>query len=129
MWQLHRYTTNGLLAWTITHASFVALAWYGWIDPAIIAKHWGGLLVASNAYGFALAILVQLKGYYSPTFLVDCKLSGQYAPSLAIDHVLTSVGSLVFDFWGGVELNPRIGNLDLKFFHNGRPGIVAWSLM
>jgi 7-dehydrocholesterol reductase len=107
----------------------VGLAWYGWIDPAIIAKHWEGLLVASNAYGFALAILVQLKGYYSPTFPEDCKLSGQYASFIAIDCTLTSVGSLVFDFWGGVELNPRIGNLDLKFFHNGRPGIVAWSLM
>ena len=42
---------------------------------------------------------------------------------------LTGIGSWVFDFWGGVELNPRIGTLDLKFFHNGRPGIIAWSLM
>lgn len=40
------------------------------------------------------------------------------------------IGSLLFDFWGGVELNPRIGkNFDIKFFHNGRPGIVAWTLM
>ncbi|KAM0704027.1 hypothetical protein Q7P35_008259 [Cladosporium inversicolor] len=108
-----KYITNGLLSWTITHATFVALAWYSWIDPAIIAKHWEGLLVAGNTYGFVLAILVQLKGYYSPTFLEDCKLSG----------------SLLFDFWGGVELNPRIGDLDLKFFHNGRPGIIAWSLI
>jgi hypothetical protein len=29
-----------------------------------------------------------------------------------------------------VELNPRLGkSFDLKFFHNGRPGIVAWTLM
>lgn len=42
---------------------------------------------------------------------------------------LTSQGSWIFDFWAGVELNPRLGALDLKFFHNGRPGIVAWTLM
>lgn len=57
----------------------------------------------------------------------------------------------MFDFWGGVsiklfrqlsqtrtesqflcqvELNPRFGKYwDFKFFHNGRPGIVAWTLM
>jgi len=29
----------------------------------------------------------------------------------------------------GIEFNPRIGNLDFKLFHNGRPGIVAWSLI
>lgn len=29
-----------------------------------------------------------------------------------------------------VELNPRIGTgWDLKFFLNGRPGIIAWTLM
>ena len=30
----------------------------------------------------------------------------------------------------GIELNPRFGPLwDWKLFHNGRPGIVAWTLM
>lgn len=29
-----------------------------------------------------------------------------------------------------VELNPRLGKgFDIKFFFNGRPGIVAWLLM
>lgn len=36
----------------------------------------------------------------------------------------------MFDFYAGVELNPRFGKYwDFKFFHNGRPGIVAWTLM
>jgi 7-dehydrocholesterol reductase len=30
----------------------------------------------------------------------------------------------------GIELNPRIGKLwDFKLFHNGRPGIIAWTLI
>jgi len=33
-------------------------------------------------------------------------------------------------FFLGVELNPRLGSsFDLKLFFNGRPGIVAWSLI
>lgn len=30
----------------------------------------------------------------------------------------------------GIEMNPRIGqSFDFKLFVNGRPGIVAWTLM
>lgn len=37
---------------------------------------------------------------------------------------------MIYDFYMGVELNPRFGKMwDFKLFHNGRPGIVAWTLM
>ena len=29
----------------------------------------------------------------------------------------------------GVELNPRIGDFDIKLFHNERIGIELWSLL
>lgn len=29
----------------------------------------------------------------------------------------------------GIELNPRIGNFDIKLFHNERIGIELWSLL
>jgi 7-dehydrocholesterol reductase len=36
----------------------------------------------------------------------------------------------LYDMYMGVELNPRFGKyFDFKLFHNGRPGIVAWTLM
>lgn len=32
-------------------------------------------------------------------------------------------------FWG-IEFNPRLGKFfDFKLFHNGRPGIIAWTLI
>ncbi|CAK1367642.1 7-dehydrocholesterol reductase [Cercospora beticola] len=112
-YQLH-YRTNGLLAWTLTHALFIGGAWYGYIDPAIIARNWEGLLVACNIYGFVLAILAQVKGHLFPSHPEDRKFSGSW----------------IYDFWAGVELNPRFGSYwDFKFFHNGRPGIVAWTLI
>lgn len=37
---------------------------------------------------------------------------------------------MLYDFYMGIELNPRFGDIwDFKLFHNGRPGIVAWTLM
>lgn len=39
-------------------------------------------------------------------------------------------GSAAFDFYMGIELNPRIGeHFDLKLFTNGRPGLIAWTLV
>jgi 7-dehydrocholesterol reductase len=39
-------------------------------------------------------------------------------------------GSVIYDLYMGIEFNPRFGKMfDFKLFHNGRPGIVAWTLM
>ena len=55
-----------------------------------------------------------MKGYIAPSFSGDCKYSG----------------SLNADYFIGVELNPRLGQLfDIKFFHNERPGIIGWILI
>lgn len=44
--------------------------------------------------------------------------------------LLMTTGSVLYDIYMGVELNPRIGKyFDFKLFTNGRPGIVAWTLM
>lgn len=73
------YTANGLLAWAITHALYIGGSFAGLLDPAMIAKHWEGLLVAVNVYGFVLAILAQWKGYWAPSFPEDRKISGKHS--------------------------------------------------
>jgi 7-dehydrocholesterol reductase len=111
---LLQYTTNGLLAWTITHVAFAVATFTGIIDPAIIAKNWEGLLVAVNIYGLLLAAFCQIKAYVAPSHPQDRKFTG----------------SIIFDYFCGIELNPRIGDWwDFKLFYNGRPGIIAWTLM
>ena len=111
---LLRYKTNGLLAWTITHIAFIGAGVTGMLDLAIIANNWEGLLVASNIYGFLLAGFCLIKGHLAPSHPNDRKFSG----------------SLIFDYFVGIELNPRFGELwDFKLFHNGRPGIIAWTLI
>ena len=72
-----QYTTNGLMAYCLTHLLFLAASVLGIIDPAIIAKHWEGLLMASSVYGLFLSAFVQCKGYWFPSYPADCKSSGE----------------------------------------------------
>lgn len=111
---LLKYTTNGLLAWTLTHAAYAATSFIGLLDPAIIARNWEGLLVTVNVYGLVLAGFAYVKAYLAPSHPLDRKFSG----------------SIIFDYFCGIELNPRLGDKwDFKLFYNGRPGIIAWTLM
>ena len=84
------YTANGLLAWGITHALYIGGSYVGVLDPAMIAKHWEGLLVAVNTYGFVLSILAQWKGYWAPSFPEDRKISGKNKALYLCCTVLTS---------------------------------------
>lgn len=110
----NKYNINGMQAWLISHLLFfVATFGLGWFSPTIIFDHWGDLFWIMNIIGFTLAIFVFVKAYRFPTFAKDRKFSG----------------NIIYDFFMGIELNPRIGALDLKLFFNGRPGIVAWTLI
>lgn len=36
------------------------------------------------------------------------------------------LGYIIYDFFMGRELNPRIKNFDIKFFCEMRPGLMGW---
>ena len=38
-------------------------------------------------------------------------------------------GNIIYDFFMGHELNPRIGPLDLKVFCELRPGLIGWMML
>ncbi|KAG7063692.1 hypothetical protein JMJ76_0006152, partial [Colletotrichum scovillei] len=108
------YRTNGLNAWFVTHAFAAALCYFGILDPAFIPKNWGGLVLTMNAAGLLLSVLAFIKAHLRPTHADDRKFSG----------------SIFYDFYMGIEHNPRLwGDFDLKLFTNGRPGIIAWTLI
>ena len=71
------YTTNGVMAWAVTHLLFLTSSVLGIIDSAIIAKTWPGLFVAANTYGFAMGIFAQLKAYVAPSHPEDDKFTGE----------------------------------------------------
>ncbi|EDO38405.1 predicted protein [Nematostella vectensis] len=107
------YKCNGLNAWIFTHALFIALAYFDLMKMTVIYNYWGSLLVLANILGILLTAFVYVKAHYFPTHKEDRCFSG----------------SFFYDFYMGIEANPRIGNLDFKLFFNGRPGIVAWTLI
>lgn len=53
-------------------------------------------------------------------------LKGNFAPSSS-DH--GSSGNLLFDYYWGTELYPRILRWDVKQFSNCRFGMMAWPLL
>ncbi|KAK3806795.1 MAG: 7-dehydrosterol-delta 7-reductase [Benniella sp.] len=109
------YKVNGLLAWTISHIIYAAGGLYfGWWELSIIHDNWAGLLVSANLYGYFLTFFCYFKAHYFPSHAADRKFSG----------------SFIYDLLMGIEFNPRIGKyFDFKLFHNGRPGIVAWTMI
>lgn len=109
-----KYNINGFQAWIVTHVLFILGAFvFGIFSPTIIVKHWGSLLWMVNITGFLLAIYVFIKAFISPSAPVELKRTS----------------SKLYDFYMGIELNPRIRSFDFKLFFNGRPGILAWTLI
>ncbi len=108
------YTINGLQAWILSHVLFISASiGLGWFSPSIIADYWGPLLIVTNCVGYLVALFAYIKAYRFPTSEQDRKFSG----------------NPLYDFFMGVEFNPRIGSFDFKLFFNGRPGIIAWTLI
>ena len=110
-----KYGINGLQAWIISNTLFLANALYfHWFSPAIIVDNFGSLLIIANIMGYSVSFFALFKAYLFPSFAEDRKFSG----------------NIFYDFLMGIEFNPRIGNwFDFKLFFNGRPGIVAWSVI
>lgn len=150
------YRTNGLAAWVVTHVLYALLSWYGVLDPGFVPRNWSGLVAAMSFMGFLVTTLAFVKAYAFPTHTEDRKFSGTSGvwsvasspdraqalssgpPGLwrttrvsqvaSANHVF--VGSAAYDYYMGIELNPRFGEtFDFKLFTNGRPGMLSWTLM
>ncbi len=107
------YRANGVWAF----ASTMILWWLctGPLDlfsGAIVYDHFGEILGALNLFS-----LIFCAGLY---------LKGRFAPSTA-DHGTT--GNLIFDYYWGTELYPRVLGWDLKQFTNCRFGMMAWPVI
>jgi 7-dehydrocholesterol reductase len=113
--QVLEYKLNGFAAWVLSLTLGVGCACFGLFDLTIIARKWGTLVATLNLYGILLAAVFFVKAHLFPSHKGDRRFSG----------------SALYDFYMGIELNPRIfhRHWDIKLFHNGRPGIIGWALM
>lgn len=108
-----KYRTNGFFAVTVSGVG-VALAVHQGVDLSYIHSHFLQLAVASFLVSLLLSIYLYVRSGHAPAQL----------RALGGDS-----GSLMYDFFKGRELNPRVGNFDLKFFCEMRPGLIGWCVI
>jgi len=104
------YKMNGWVSFCITLGLFFLAVRLGWVKATIVYDHFGPLLTTINLFAFALSLILYFfakwgKGTEKPT------------------------GNFIYDYFMGVNLNPRIGSFDLKFFFESRPGLIGWVMV
>ena len=109
------YTDNGFLCYVVTIVAFVALTFglkqYG-MSPTIVYDHFGEFLGTLTVFSHVLCIALHLKGLFYPS---------------SSDSGTT--GNLIFDYYWGTELYPRVFGIDVKVFTNCRFGMTVWPLL
>jgi len=107
------YKINALMAYWVTISAWFLFAYQlNLFSPTFIYDNFGSFISVGTIFGVALALTMYFKGIYYPTN-TDRSVHGKF----------------FYDLWMGVELNPRIGNFDLKIFFIGRVAMLGWALV
>lgn len=108
-----KYRTNGFFAIAVSSLA-VAAALHQGVDLTYIHSHFLQLAVAAFLISLLLSVYLYIRSFKAP------------ADQLALGG---NSGSVMYDFFKGRELNPRIKNFDLKFFCEMRPGLIGWCVI
>ncbi|GFS16207.1 delta(14)-sterol reductase [Elysia marginata] len=108
-----KYRCNGFLALVVSLAG-LGIAVYLKLPVTKAVDKFFKLLTVATIFSIALSKCL----YLSSRFVSSRKL----APG-------GNTGNIIYDYFIGRELNPRIGPLDLKFFCELRPGLIGWVVL
>jgi len=107
------YKDNGLVSFLTTMSFFfLSTTVFQFFSATIIYDNLGGILGALNIFSLLFCLFLLIKGLSFPSG----KDSGRS-------------GNLIFDYYWGTELYPRILGWDVKVFTNCRFGLMAWPLL
>jgi 7-dehydrocholesterol reductase len=107
------YKANGVACFFITFVTFFLASFHFQLfSPTIIYDNLGPLLGALNCFSLLFCLFLYFKGIYAPS-TTDSGRSGH----------------LLFDYYWGTELYPRIYGWDVKMFTNCRFGMMGWPLI
>ncbi len=101
------YLCNGIPCWYVTLTLAAVLHFTGLFPLNLLADNMGSIMTVGVIFADLLALYL---------FLLKRVTKTEDTPT----------GSTIYDFFMGVNLNPRIGRLDLKFFSEIR---VPWILL
>ncbi|KAI8365944.1 ergosterol biosynthesis ERG4/ERG24 [Radiomyces spectabilis] len=109
-----KYKINGF---TALHSTFFLALYFlkntGLEPLTFVYDHWIGLTVASILFSYMISIYVYMASFEPGKLLAT---GG-------------NTGNAIYDFMIGRELNPRIGEFDIKFFTELRPGLIGWLVI
>jgi 7-dehydrocholesterol reductase len=107
------YKANGVAAFASTLFLFyLCTDIYQLFSPTIIYDHFGPLIGALNLFSLIFCLGLCIKGRIAPSGR-DCG----------------STGNVIFDYFWGTELYPRILGFDVKMFTNCRFGMMSWGVI
>jgi len=105
------YLCNGLCTWWITLATVLSLHLTGYFRLSELADCYAPLMTTASVFATVLSVLCWTSAHMN-------------------GRTERMTGNLVYDFFMGAELNPRLGKLfDIKMFVEIRPGIKLWFLL
>merc|ERR1711907_367331 len=108
-----QYKMNGFSSMVISYAALAAGHYYNFFNLVWLHDHQLELATASIIWAALLSVYL-------------------FAAAQG-EGVMTSTtgntGTAHYDFFIGRELNPRIGNFDLKVFFELRPGLIGWTVL
>uniref|UniRef100_A0A8C1YNQ0 Delta(14)-sterol reductase TM7SF2 n=1 Tax=Cyprinus carpio TaxID=7962 RepID=A0A8C1YNQ0_CYPCA len=108
-----KYPINGFHALSITAVLLIVCLWlgmpHGYLFELILP-----LAVCAIGVSYLLSMYLYIRSFWAP----------QHALSLG-----GNTGNPLYDFFMGRELNPRIGDFDLKYFCELRPGLIGWVVI
>lgn len=123
----------------VVSAAAVAAAVYQGADLTYIHSHFLQLTTASFLISVLLSAYLYVRsGSTGPDERALGGNSGESLPGGSVRsatcgnlcskclNFLHTPGNLIYDFFKGRELNPRIKDFDLKFFCEMRPGLIGW---
>jgi len=105
-----KYRFNGAFVWVCTLILVISLQLSGYFSLSRLYDNYAALLTTASIFATALS--------------AACHIG-----ALIYNQQERMSGNLVYDYFMGAILNPRIGNFDIKFWAEIRPGIMLWFFM
>ncbi|XP_069035908.1 delta(14)-sterol reductase LBR [Lepisosteus oculatus] len=108
-----KYRINGFYS-VILSAAVLGTAVYQQVDLSYIHEHFLQFAVSAMLFSLFLSVYLYVRSRWAP--------NDDLAPG-------GNSGNIIYDFFIGHELNPRIKNFDLKYFCELRPGLIGWVVI
>ncbi|NUP10495.1 MAG: hypothetical protein HOW73_30975 [Polyangiaceae bacterium] len=104
------YKLNGLASLVVTLAVAIGLYAGGIVTGTAVLDELGPMLTTSILFSFGFSAFLYFYGF----------------SSTRVEH---RTGNLIYDFFMGTALNPRVRDFDLKLFFESKIGLTTWIVI